>query len=78
MWFTQGGCSIVSQDLTYVDTSGEVPVVRTAAEGHLVKLTCEDVFCPIPPRLDCYEQPGICSANEWCMIDIHERWGRGQ
>ncbi|KID86269.1 Erv1/Alr [Metarhizium guizhouense ARSEF 977] len=75
MWFTQGGCSIASQDLTYVDTSGQVPVVRTAAEGHLVKLTCEDVFCPIPPRLDCYEQPGICSANEWCMIDIHERWG---
>ncbi|ODA84213.1 hypothetical protein RJ55_02731 [Drechmeria coniospora] len=76
MWFTQAGCSIASQDMTYADTSGAVPVVRTAAKGDLVKLTCEDVFCPIPPRLDCYEQPGICSADEWCMIDIHEKWGQ--
>lgn len=75
MWFTQGGCSLASQDLTYVDMSGNTTVIRTAAKGDLIKLTCDDVYCPIPARLDCYEQPGICSSDEWCMIDIHERWG---
>jgi hypothetical protein len=75
MWFTQGGCSLASQDITYVDTTGNITVIRTAAKGDLIKLTCDDVYCPIPARLDCYEQPGICSSDEWCMIDIHERWG---
>lgn len=75
MWFTQGGCSLASQDLTYADKTDNVTVIRTAAKGDLVKLTCEDVFCPVPARVDCYEQPGICASDQWCMIDIHERWG---
>ena len=76
MWFTQAGCSIASQNMTYADTSGDNPVLRTVSKGDLVKITCEDVYCPVPPRVDCYEQPGICSADEWCMIDIHEKWGQ--
>jgi hypothetical protein len=75
MWFTQGGCSLASQDLTYADTTGGDTVIRTAKQGDLIKLTCDDVFCPIPARVDCYEQPGICTSDEWCMIDIHEKWG---
>ncbi len=75
MWFTQGGCSLASRDITYADTSGDVTVIRTAKKGELIKLTCDDVYCPIPPQVDCYEQPGICASDEWCLIDIHERWG---
>lgn len=76
MWFTQGGCSIASQNMTYADTSGDAPVMRTVSKGDMIKMTCDDVFCPIPARIDCYEQPGTCAADEWCMIDIHEKWGR--
>jgi hypothetical protein len=76
MWFTQGGCSIASQNMTYADMSGPTPVMRTASKGDLIKMTCDDVFCPIPARIDCYEQPGTCTGDEWCMIDIHEKWGR--
>jgi hypothetical protein len=75
MWFTQGGCSIASRNMTYADTSGPTPVMRTVVKGDLIKMTCDDVFCPIPARIDCYEQPGTCANDEWCMIDIHEKWG---
>ncbi|KAL7006377.1 hypothetical protein EMMF5_004030 [Cystobasidiomycetes sp. EMM_F5] len=76
MYFTQFGCAIASQNMTYADTSGDTPVLRTVSKGDFVKLRCDDVFCPIPARPDCYENPGICGSDEWCMVDIHEKWGR--
>ncbi|KNC80240.1 hypothetical protein SARC_07393 [Sphaeroforma arctica JP610] len=24
---------------------------------------------------DCYHDPDICAEDEWCNIDVHDRWG---
>jgi len=56
------------------DLSGSV--VYTAKKGDLIKMKCDDVFCPIPRRPDCYElQSSACGPNEWCWINQHEKWG---
>lgn len=55
------------------DLSGSV--VYTAKKGDLIKMTCDDVFCPTPRRPDCYELQSACGPNEWCWINQHEKWG---
>ena len=38
-------------------------------------MTCDDVYCPLPRRPDCYELQSACGPNEWCWINQHEKWG---
>lgn len=66
MWFTQAGCSLASIDnFAYLDEG----TYRTAHKGELVKAICDDVFCPVPSRPDCYELQDVCDNNEFCWID---------
>ena len=72
MWFTQGGCSRASTNFSYFDENG---IPQSAGKGDLIKMTCDSVFCPSPPRPDCYELQNACSENEFCWINQHEKWG---
>lgn len=65
-------CSIASTNFTFYNE--ETEQFQKAVEGEVIPFTCSDLFCPPRQVEDCYGNPGICSEDEWCQIDIQERW----
>lgn len=85
MWFTGSQCSNASMDLTLVvedPANSSNKVLRSYKKGQIVPLHCDNVFCPPPPRVDCYKDPQkICGEfpGTECYINQFERtgpWGR--
>merc|ERR1711971_923117 len=80
MWFAGSHCSIASMDMTIVLDG----VLKSFRMGDLVPITCDNMFCPPPHRVDCYKDPrAICShfPGTECWINQFERtgpWGRSE
>lgn len=36
----------------------------------------DGVYFPEPARPDCFFDPTVCNATEFCMADTHEKWGQ--
>ena len=75
MWFTAMGCRIASFPLSYVNKAGEF---KTAAAGEMIdpiSAPGESVHFPAPPRPDCFANGNVCSEDEFCMAQRHEKWG---
>jgi len=71
MWFTENKCSLASFNMTYLDSNNNV---RQAKEGEVIAMECDGVLCPQPAVPDCYETPGICSSDQFCMLNQQEVW----
>lgn len=72
MWFTGSHCSKAYMNMTLVIDEKLMHFV----EGQIIPLRCDNMFCPPPPRVDCYSDPrGICGPDKECWIDQFERTG---
>mmetsp|Transcript_3276 Transcript_3276/g.6942 ORF Transcript_3276/g.6942 Transcript_3276/m.6942 type:complete len:517 (-) Transcript_3276:34-1584(-) len=71
MWYTKYDCSLASANVSFVYNNSIV----NAKKGDVIPWACESAMCPPPARRDCYLNPDICEADEYCWIDQHERWG---
>ena len=62
--------------MDYVQKDGSF---ATAQPNALIKpdtYGLDSVYWPSPLRKDCYFYPSTCKEEtEWCMVDIHEKWG---
>ena len=77
MWFMNGnsGCRVASGDITYVDINTEIQYARAHEVIHPLNEPGEAVYYPPPPRTDCYFYQDACGPEEFCMVQMHEKWG---